>query len=71
MSPLDIDKLSTREKEIVALLFAGLTYRMIAEKLFISYETVKSHCKNIYRKLKVKGKIELILSISEKMHILD
>lgn len=52
--------LSIREKEILTLLVDGLSYKLIADKLFISYETVHSHIKNIYQKLHVNSVNEAI-----------
>ena len=52
--------LSIREKEILALLVEGFSYKMIADKLFISYETVHSHVKKIYQKLHVKSVNEAV-----------
>ena len=52
--------LTPKEKEIVMGLVEGLSYKMIAEKTFISIETVRSHIKNIYKKLHVHGKAEVI-----------
>lgn len=52
--------LSFREKEILALLVDGLSYKMIANKLNISYETVHSHVKKIYQKLHVKSVNEAV-----------
>jgi DNA-binding NarL/FixJ family response regulator len=43
--------LSDREKEILVLLVDGKSYKMIADKLSISYHTVNSHVKKIYEKL--------------------
>jgi DNA-binding CsgD family transcriptional regulator len=51
--------LSLREEEIATLLLAGLTYREIGEKLFISLSTVKTHIERIYRKTEARNKIEL------------
>jgi DNA-binding NarL/FixJ family response regulator len=45
--------LSKREKEILNCIVHGLSYKMIALKLFIAYETVRSHMKSIYVKLQV------------------
>jgi DNA-binding NarL/FixJ family response regulator len=45
--------LTPREKEVLACLVNGLSYKMIAAELFISYETVRSHIKNVYEKLHV------------------
>ncbi len=52
--------LTSREKEILACLVDGLSYKMIAAKLFISYETVRSHVKNIYEKLHVASLTEVV-----------
>lgn len=52
--------LTAREKEILACLVDGLSYKMIAAKLFISYETVRSHVKNIYEKLHVASLTEVV-----------
>lgn len=52
--------LTDKEKEIVMGLVAGLSYKMIAEKTFVSIETVRSHIKNIYKKLHVHGKADVI-----------
>jgi DNA-binding CsgD family transcriptional regulator len=55
----DIFRISHREKQIVELVLEGLSYREIAERLFISLETVKTHINNIYKKANVKSKMEL------------
>jgi DNA-binding NarL/FixJ family response regulator len=55
----DID-LSERERKILVLLVDGLSYKLIADKLFISYETVHSHVKKIYQKLHVNSVNEAI-----------
>lgn len=52
--------LSGREKEIVEGLVDGLSYKMIADKLSISIDTVRQHIRNIYRKLNVNCKAEVI-----------
>ncbi len=61
-NPQDYDKLdlTTREKEIMALLIDGASNKEIAEKLFISISTVKTHIYNIYKKMCVKNRWELI-----------
>jgi DNA-binding NarL/FixJ family response regulator len=45
--------LTQREKEILSLMTDGTNYREIANKLFISYDTVRTHVKSIYKKLHV------------------
>jgi DNA-binding NarL/FixJ family response regulator len=53
-------KLTDKEKEIVSCLVDGLSYKMIATQEKISIETVRSHIKNIYKKLQVHSKAEVI-----------
>lgn len=57
--PEGADALTEREKQIAALLLKGRTYKLIAEELFLSENTVKTHVKNIYSKLGIKRKSEL------------
>ena len=52
--------LSKREKEVLNELSKGLTYQGIADNLFISKSTVKSHVINIYEKLGVNNRTEAI-----------
>ncbi len=58
--PLKNAILSIREKEIVIGLVDGLSYKLIADRLNISIETVRFHIKNIYKKLHVNSKAEVI-----------
>ncbi len=53
--------LTSREREIVELLCAGLSKKEIAGKLFISNGTVVTHTKNIYRKLEINKFAELLV----------
>jgi DNA-binding NarL/FixJ family response regulator len=59
-------QLSTREKEILTLVTQGHNYRTIAEKAFISYETVRTHVKKIYKKLHVASRSEAILKAKQQ-----
>ncbi|MCB0266175.1 MAG: response regulator transcription factor [Calditrichaeota bacterium] len=52
--------LTPKEKEIVVGLVDGLSYKMIADRMDISIETVRYHIKNIYQKLHVHSKAEVI-----------
>ncbi len=52
--------LSDRESEILRLLSQGMNYKDVADDLFLSPHTVKSHIKNIYSKLHVKNRAEAI-----------
>ena len=58
--------LSTREKEILALMMEGDNYRSIADKAFISYETVRTHIKHIYKKLHVVSRSEAIMKARQQ-----
>ena len=57
---INTQKLSVREIEIIGLIMQGHTNHDIAEKLFISYETVKSHRKHILLKTGAKNTAALI-----------
>ena len=52
--------LTLKEREIVVGLVDGLSYKMIADRMNISVETVRFHIKNIYQKLHVHSKAEVI-----------
>lgn len=53
-------ELTQREQEIVIGLVDGLSYKMIADRLDISIDTVRAHIRNIYKKLHVNSKAEVI-----------
>lgn len=56
----ELQKLSTREKEILDLLAKGFRYKEIADQLFLSTETVRTHIRNIYEKLQVNSRTEAL-----------
>ncbi len=53
-------QLTDKEKEVLKYLVEGLSYKMIADKLFVSFHTIHSHVKNIYEKLHVNSKGEAV-----------
>jgi DNA-binding NarL/FixJ family response regulator len=62
--------LSQREREIVALVAQGFKNKEMAEKMFISEQTVKNHLHNIFDKLGVSDRLELALyAIHNNLHI--
>lgn len=65
-SNAELEKLSTREKEILDLLAKGYRYKEIANQLFLSTETVRTHIRNIYEKLQVNSRTEAINKIYHK-----
>ncbi|UCD31000.1 MAG: response regulator transcription factor, partial [Desulfobacterales bacterium] len=50
--------LTQREKEVLQLIAEGKGNKEIADMLYISTETVKSHVKNIFKKFRVKNRVE-------------
>jgi DNA-binding NarL/FixJ family response regulator len=52
--------LSRREQEILEQLSRGFRYKEIADKLFVSIETVRTHTRNIYEKLQVNSRVEAL-----------
>jgi DNA-binding NarL/FixJ family response regulator len=60
--------LSKRETEVLELLANGLSYKMIADKLYLSFNTVNSHVKKIYEKLHVSSLGEAIAYYYKNIH---
>ncbi len=62
--------LSQREREIVAFVAQGYKNKEMAEKMFISEQTVKNHLHNIFDKLGVSDRLELALyAIHKGLHL--
>jgi DNA-binding NarL/FixJ family response regulator len=60
--------LSEREKEILALLVKGKSYKAVASECFISIDTVSTHVRHIYEKLHVHSKSEAVAkAINQKL----
>ncbi len=66
---IDEYNLTSREKEILNELINGLSYKKIAEALFISLDTVRSHIKNIYQKLHVSSRSEAVAKVIKDKHL--
>ena len=64
------DILTTRETELLALIAQGMSNKEIAEKVFVSENTVKKHLANIYRKLDVSRRTQAV-SKAREMGILS
>jgi DNA-binding NarL/FixJ family response regulator len=56
----DVEKLTNREREMLDLLAKGYRYKEIADRLSISFETVRTHIHNIYEKLHVQSRTEAL-----------
>ncbi|MCB0819255.1 MAG: response regulator transcription factor [Bacteroidetes bacterium] len=60
--------LTQKEKEVLAWLIEGKSFKQIAASIGISYETVRSHMKNIYSKLHVHSNTEAVIkALKEKL----
>jgi DNA-binding NarL/FixJ family response regulator len=53
-------ELSRREQEILEQLSKGYRYKEIADKLYVSVETVRTHIRNIYEKLQVNNRVDAL-----------
>lgn len=60
--------LSEREKEVLTLLAEGLSYKMVADRLGLSFHTINTHAKNIYEKLHVASLGEAIAYYYKNLH---
>lgn len=58
-TPHESELLSMREQEVVDLILKGRSYKMVADDLNISINTVRTYIKSIYKKLKVNSNVEL------------
>ena len=58
--------ISKREAEIILEICSGKTNKAIADKLFITLQTVKDHTHRIYSKTQVKSRVQLANLVSEK-----
>jgi DNA-binding NarL/FixJ family response regulator len=65
-----LGKLSPREREILNLLADGLTGQAIAERLFLSPETVRTHVRNAMTKLGAKTRVQAVALVVQERHVL-
>jgi len=57
--------LSEREREVLSLVAAGRSNREIAQELYVAQSTVKTHMKNIHRKLDTHNRTQALARASE------
>lgn len=65
-SSREMENLTKREHEILSYVAKGYRYKEIADVLFISVETVRTHLRNIYEKLHVRSRTEAVLKFLQK-----
>ncbi len=66
---IDNRNLSKREMEVLELMAAGLSNQEIANRLFVSLNTVKTHSSNIFEKLEVKRRTQAV-ELSKKLQLI-
>ncbi len=59
------EPLTEREYQVIRLISAGLSNREIAEELYLSINTIKTHTKNIYSKLNVSNRTQAVNRVKE------
>ena len=56
----DTPRLTDRETEVLRLVAKGLSYKQIADRLFLSHRTVQNHVQNTLRKLQLHNRVQLV-----------
>ncbi len=64
MSKQEISLLTPKEYAVLELLTKGLLYKEMAVALQVNINTIKKHCKNIYKKLQVRNRTEAIMKFN-------
>ena len=62
----ELDRLSSREQEVMRLIARGYAYKEVAASLFISIKTVETHVSSVLRKLQLSSRHELTVWASER-----
>ncbi|CAN5604427.1 hypothetical protein BH23PAT1_BH23PAT1_0610 [soil metagenome] len=64
-TPVDLDKLTSRQREILDLVVEGMSNAQIAEQLFLSESAIKQHLRGVYRTLGVSNRTEAAKIVQE------
>ena len=64
-----LDALTFREKEIVSLVEKGLSYKQMSDQLYVTTYTINYHLKNIYKKLNIHSKSELLSRLMDERRL--
>ena len=62
-----VDALTAQERAVARLVVGGASNRDAATQLFVSSKTIEFHLGNVYRKLEVRSRTELVRSYGEKL----
>lgn len=62
-------ELSRRENQVMEYVVMGMTNKSIARKLYLTERTIKFHCSNIYRKLKIKNRASLVSLMTDNLYL--
>ena len=62
----DLDRLTTREREVMRLIARGYAYKEIASRLFLSVKTVETHVSAVLRKLQLSNRHQLTAWANER-----
>lgn len=63
--------LSNRESEVATLVAQGLSNREVADRLFVTEKTVKFHLTNIYKKMSIRSRAQLIVWCLPHMQFIE
>ncbi len=61
----ELEQLSKRELDVFIRLLTDKTQAQIAEELYVSYSSIHFHCKNIYRKLNLSSRRQLLITYKD------
>ncbi len=62
----DTPRLTDRETEVLRLVAKGMSYKQVAERLFLSHRTVQNHVQNTLRKLQLHNRVQLVRYVFEQ-----
>jgi DNA-binding NarL/FixJ family response regulator len=66
-SATETENLTDREIEMLSLVAKGYYDKELAEQLFLSIKTIRTHLRNIYKKLHVRSRTEAVLKYLQRM----